>query len=237
MSASDTYQKLLSPGYIGSVKTRNRIIKSGSGLVMVHEDDVHMSEEMKALYESMAVGGVGPIVAEAPTIDYPWGVRLRNRYRVDDDKYIEGLKELVDVIHNHDCPTFMQMNHDGPWQTNLDPNPVYGGPPVAASAVSIKNKNDFHNEMPRALTIPEIQEIVNKFGNAAERAGKAGFDGADINAGSTHLFHSFFSPFMEQTGRHLRRQPGEPRPPARTLWPGLRRRASPSSGASKNTWK
>ncbi len=117
MGASDKYQKLLSPGYIGSVKTRNRIIKSGSGLVMVHEDDVHMREEMKALYESMAAGGVGLIVAEAPTIDYPWGVRLRNRYRIDDDKYIEGLKELVDVIHKHDCPTFMQMNHDGPWQT------------------------------------------------------------------------------------------------------------------------
>jgi len=198
MGASDKYQKLLSPGYIGSVKTRNRIIKSGSGLVMVHEDDVHMREEMKALYESMAAGGVGLIVAEAPTIDYPWGVRLRNRYRIDDDKYIEGLKELVDVIHKHDCPTFMQMNHDGPWQLNLDPNPVYGGPPVAASAVSIKNKNDFHNEMPRALTIPEIEEIVTKFGNAAERAGKAGFDGVDINAGSTHLFHSFFSPLWNK---------------------------------------
>ena len=35
MGASDKYQKLLSPGYIGSVKTRNRIIKSGSGYVHV----------------------------------------------------------------------------------------------------------------------------------------------------------------------------------------------------------
>jgi 2,4-dienoyl-CoA reductase (NADPH2) len=198
MSSSDKYQKLLSPGQIGSVKTRNRIIKSGSGLVMVHEDDVHMREEMKALYEGMARGGVGLIVVEAPTIDYPWGFRLRNRYRIDNDRYIEGLKELVDVIHKHDCPTFMQMNHDGPWQLALDPNPLYGGPPVAASAMLMKNKNDFHNEMSRALTIPEIEEIVNKFGDAAERAGKAGFDGVDINAGSTHLFHSFFSPFWNK---------------------------------------
>jgi 2,4-dienoyl-CoA reductase (NADPH2) len=198
MSANDRYHQLLSPGTIGAVKTRNRIIKSGSGLVMVHQDDLHMREEMLALYEAMARGGVGLIVTEAPAIDYPWGTRLRRRCRIDDDKYIEAQKELVEVIHRHNCPTFMQMNHDGPWQTNLDPDPTYEGPPVAASAVVIKNKNDFHNEMTKALTIHEIEEIIDKFGKAAERAGKAGYDGVDINAGSTHLFHSFFSPLFNK---------------------------------------
>jgi 2,4-dienoyl-CoA reductase (NADPH2) len=200
MSDNSRYEKLLEPGCIGSVRTRNRIIKTGAGMLMWHEDDVHMREEVKAFYEGMARGGVGLIIVESPTIDYPLGARWRQRYRIDDDRFIEGLKELVDVIHKHGCPTFMQMNHDGPWQAHLpfEPNPLFDGPPIAASAVSVKIENDFHNEVPRALTIPEIEEIVDKFANAAVRAQKAGFDGVDINAASSHLLHNFLSPFWNR---------------------------------------
>ena len=200
MSAYTRFEKLLEPGYIGSVKTRNRIIKTGAGMLMWHEDDLHMREEVKAFYEGMARGGVGLLIVESPTIDYPLGVRWRQRYRIDDDKYIEGLKELVEVIHKHNCPTFMQMNHDGPWQAHLpfEPNPLFSGPPIGASPVSMKSENDFHNEVPRPLTIPEIEDIVDKFANAALRAHKAGFDGVDINAASSHLLHNFLSPFWNR---------------------------------------
>jgi 2,4-dienoyl-CoA reductase (NADPH2) len=194
------FERLLEPGYIGSVKIRNRIIKTGAGLLMWHEDDLHMREEVKAIDESIARGGVGLLIVAAPTIDYPLGVRWRKRYRIDDDKYIQGLSELVEVIHKHGCPTFMQMNHDGPWQVNMpqEPIPLYSGPPVAASPVSVKSEHDNHNEVPRGLTISEIEEIVDKFASAAVRAEKAGFDGVDINASSSHLLHNFLSPFWNR---------------------------------------
>jgi len=193
------FEKLLEPGKIGSVKTRNRIIKTGAGMFMWHEDDLHMNEAIKAFYEALARGGVGLLIVESPTIDYPLGVRWRQRYRIDDDKYIEGLSELVQVIRKHDCPTFMQMNHDGPWQRKLfEPEPLSPGPPIAASPVSMNSRNDFHNEVPRALTIPEIEEIVDKFASAAVRAEKAGFQGVDINAASSHLLHNFLSPFWNR---------------------------------------
>ena len=51
MADNGKYQKLLEPGYIGSVKTRNRVIKSGAGMLMSNEADVHMREEIKAYYE------------------------------------------------------------------------------------------------------------------------------------------------------------------------------------------
>ena len=94
----------------------------------------------------------------------------------------------------------MQMNHDGPWQAKLfaDPNPPFTGPPIAASPVVMKSENDFHNEMPRELTIPEIEIIIDKFASAAVRAQKAGFDGVDINAASSHLLHNFLSPFWNR---------------------------------------
>ncbi len=193
------FEKLLEPGYIGSVKTRNRMVKTGAGTFMWHQDELHMNEATKAYYESLARGGVGLLIVESPTVDYPLGARWQQRYRIDDDKYIQGLSELTRVIRKHGCPTFMQMNHDGPWQRALlGMVPFYDGQPIASSAVTMKSENDFHNEMPRVLTIPEIEEIIDKFASAAVRAEKAGFQGVDINAASSHLLHNFLSPFWNR---------------------------------------
>jgi 2,4-dienoyl-CoA reductase (NADPH2) len=200
MRLSANFEKLLEPGRIGSVTTRNRIIKTGAGMLMWHQDDLHMREEVKAFYEGLARGGVGMLIVESPVIDYPLGARWKERYRIDDDRYIEGLRELVEVIHRHGCPTFMQMNHDGPWQVKLPfaPEPFFSGSPIAASPVSFRSESDFHNEVPRELTVEEIEEIVDKFACAAVRAKKAGFDGVDINAASSHLLHSFLSRFWNR---------------------------------------
>jgi 2,4-dienoyl-CoA reductase (NADPH2) len=200
MAVNSRYEKILEPGRIGSVKTRNRFVKSGAGMLMWHQDDLHMRPEVLAFYEGIARGGVGLLIVESPTVDYPRGVRWKERYRIDDDKYIQGLSELVSIIHKHGCPTFMQMNHDGPWQVKLpfSPEPMYDGEPIGASPVSFDFEGDFHAEKPHPLTIEEIQEIVDKFASAAVRAQKAGFDGVDINAASSHLLHNFFSPFWNK---------------------------------------
>jgi 2,4-dienoyl-CoA reductase (NADPH2) len=194
------FERLLEPYHIGPVKTRNRIIKSGASMMSWHEDELHMNETTEAFYEAIARGGVGLLVVESPTIDYPLGARWRERYRIDDDKYIEGLSELTEVIHKHGCPTFMQMEHDGPWQSPLFPNApaTFEGPPIGASPVNLDAPGDFHRDVPRELTITEIQEIVNKYASAAVRAQKAGFDGVDINAASSHLMNNFLSPFWNR---------------------------------------
>jgi 2,4-dienoyl-CoA reductase (NADPH2) len=193
------FARLLEPGRIGPVKSRNRIVKTGAGTFMWHEEETRMNAAILAYYESLARGGVGLLIVESPTIDYPLGARWPQRYRIDDDKYINGLSELVQVIHKHGCPTFMQMNHDGPWERAiLGMPPFFEGQPIAASAVTMKSNNDFHNEMPHVLTISEIEAIIDKFASAAVRARKAGFDGVDINAASSHLLHNFLSPFWNR---------------------------------------
>lgn len=200
MANYSRFQLLLEPYHIGPVRTRNRMIKSAAGMFLWHQDELHMNGRIKALYEAIAKGGAGLVMVESPTIDYPSGARWRERYRIDDDRYIRGLSELTEIIHKHGCPTFMQMNHDGPWQSILwEPTPMVPcGQPIAASPVTINSDNDSHNELPRELTIAEIEAIVDKFASAAVRAQKAGFDGVDINAASSHLLHNFLSPFWNR---------------------------------------
>jgi 2,4-dienoyl-CoA reductase (NADPH2) len=198
MKSKNKFPLLLEPGYIGRVKTRNRMIKTAAGTFLPSGDkDEPMNDKVKWFYESIARGGVGLLIVESPVIDYPIGARRKNRLRIDDDRYIDGLRELTQIIHKYNCPTFMQMNHDGPWQV-AGFGPLGSDHPVASSPVSISSETDLHNDLPRELTIPEIEGIINKFANAAVRAQKAGFDGVDINAGSSHLLHNFLSPFWNR---------------------------------------
>jgi len=199
MPANTNYEKLLQPHHIGSVLARNRIVKTGASMCYWHSDHVHMTEKAKAYYGALAKGGVGLLIVESPIVDYPLGTRWHERYRIDDDRFLPGLTELAEAIHAHGCPTFLQLWHDGPWQSPLfAPPAMFDGPPVGASPVNLETLGDFHRDVPRALTIPEIEDIVDKFANAAVRAQKAGFDGVDINAASSHLLHNFLSPFWNR---------------------------------------
>lgn len=194
------YKKLLEPYHIGKVRTRNRIIKTGAAMNYWHKDDTRMNPKVLAFYEAFARGGVGLLVVESPIVDYPLGGRWPQRYRLDEDRFIEGLAELTSAIHRHGCPVFLLMWHDGPWQNPLFPDvpPLYEGPPVGSSPVKLDTPLDFHRDLPRQLSVAEIEEIIDKFAAAALRAKKAGFDGVEINAASSHLFHNFLSPFWNR---------------------------------------
>ena len=200
MAANTRFKKLLEPYHIGKVKTRNRIYKTAAGMMSFHDDELHMNPITLGFYEALARGGVGLLCVEAPNVDYPVGGRWRERYRMDDDKFIPGMAELVKAIHKYGCPTFMQMEHDGPWQSPLFSNApaTFKGPPIGASPVKIDSPGDFHRDLIREMTIAEIQQLTEKFINAAVRAQKAGFDGIDINCGSSHLIHNFLSPWWNR---------------------------------------
>jgi len=194
-----SYERLLEPGMIGAVKTRNRIVKTGASMCYWHSDDVHMSEKALAYYGALARGGVGLLIVEAPVVDWPSGTRWKERFRADDDRYIVGLSELAAAIHAHGCPTFIQLGHDGPWQSPLFAPPAEGAvEPIGASPVNLDTMLDFHRDKPRPLTIAELEKITEKFAEAGRRAWQAGFDGVDINAASSHLLHNFLSPFWNR---------------------------------------
>jgi 2,4-dienoyl-CoA reductase (NADPH2) len=197
------FEKLLEPGYIGKIKTRNRMIKSGALSALCSDAEFHMTEAIKSYYEAIAKGGVGLITVESPVVDFPWGARSNQRLRIDDDKYIKELSELPQVIHKHGCPTFVQFYHDGGRDVRTSAlAKSYRGPvpftPVGPSPVHLDSKLDSHNETPRELTVSEIEVIADKFVRAAVRAQKAGFDGVEINAASSHLLHGFLSPFWNR---------------------------------------
>lgn len=181
------FDKLLEPSHIGNVKIRNRIIKTAAETNYYNSTDYQVNETLKAFYEGQAKGGVGAVYVEGPAVDYPLGMFRDRGIRIDEDEYIPGLSELTEVIHKHDCPAFLQLVHAGPWHRKR----FFGLQPIAASVP--KGIQFPAEDLPRELSITEIEEIIDKFVSAAVRAEKAGFDGVDVNAGAAHLLSTFLS--------------------------------------------
>src|SRR5659263_645468 len=80
-AGTQRFEKLLEPGMIGPVKTRNRIIKTANGTSYM-EPDQTVGPRMIAYYERLAKGGVGLLVVESCGVEYPLGIQ-HVHYRPD----------------------------------------------------------------------------------------------------------------------------------------------------------
>jgi len=208
MTSRSKFEKLMEPGYIGRVRTRNRIIKTASGGGLVEKDGT-AGETIRSHYEALAKGGVGLIIFEFCTVEWPRGSNRPGLMgaTIHDDKYIPGYRELTKAVHKHGCPIFMQLYHSGLWFI-----PGEGTVDVGDKiAVSVLTEDDFpsrelsnlsHRELSithaRELSLADIEELIHTFGKAAERAKKAGFDGVELNSSHFHLLNSFLSRFWNR---------------------------------------
>ena len=187
---NNRFQKLLEPSYIGKVKTRNRIIKTAQGSSFI-EPTGYVGEQAKAYYETMAKGGVGLLIVESCGVEYPLGIHhFPVQFHFDDDKYIPSYTELVQVIRKHDCPVFLQLFHSGPW------NPTGLLPKRDTKSASTLTESELPGPgfaIPRGVSLAEIEDLIQMFVKASQRAKKAGFDGVEINAGTCHLINAFYS--------------------------------------------
>jgi len=183
------YKKLLEPGYIGSVKVRMRLIKTGSNPGFFRYEDGNVPQRIIDYYEALAAGGAGLVTAGAGEIDYPIGTVPTWGYRMDDERYIPGLKKLADAIHRHGAPAFIQEFHMGP----MHPQIASGQQPIAASSLSRSELPRPNFFVAREMTLEDIKRVQERFVNAAVIAKKAGFDGVEVNGAANHLINSFLS--------------------------------------------
>jgi 2,4-dienoyl-CoA reductase (NADPH2) len=177
MKFKANYQKLLEPGYIGKLRIRNRLIKTAAIMSYTAADDPALDRRTIAFYEALAKGGVGLIIVESACVDFPLGGAGPRTLHIDDDRYIPIFAELAQAAHKQDCPIFMSLLHAGPIHGAFT-----GLQPVAASARTAEEmpQGPRFSRPPRELTVEEIQALIERFVDAAERVKKAGFDGVEF---------------------------------------------------------
>jgi len=183
------YKYLAEPIYIGKVRLKNRMMKNGTGFFWDDPAEKSiMNDKYIAFFEAMAKGGaalvssaVGPLTRD---LDAPMP-----GYRIRTDEFIPGWKKLADAVHKYDCLLFHQLFHLGP----MLPIFVKAPPGVSASSLSKEESPVPRFEVPREITIPELEDMVNLFAECGERMKKAGLDGTELNGGCNHLLNNFLS--------------------------------------------
>ncbi|KJS12534.1 MAG: NADH:flavin oxidoreductase [Peptococcaceae bacterium BRH_c8a] len=173
--------KLFTPVKIGGMELNNRVVMPAMHLGYCQDGLV--TERLVEFYRARARGGVGLIFVGGCSIDEHC---LGNMIKIDDDKYIPGLAELVGAVHEEGVKIAAQLYQPGRYSHAF----VAGVQPVAPSAVASR----LTRQKPKELTLDEIKAMIEKFARAAVRAKEAGFDAVEVIASAGYLVSQFLSP-------------------------------------------
>lgn len=109
---------------------------------------------------------------------------------------IDAWKKVTKSVHDRGGVIYAQLWHTGRVGHSVDRK---GKLPVAPSAIGITGQQHFTSqglkdyETPQELTTQEIKQIVKDYGQAANNAIEAGFDGVELHAAFGYLPNQFLS--------------------------------------------
>lgn len=174
---------LLSEITVKGITFKNRYVCAPFDIAKATEEGL-ITDELLSIYEQRK--GPSLIIVEQAAVA-PNGQYRERLLHIDRDECIEGFTRLAEIIHMNKQIGIVQINHAG----SAADVELTNAEAVAPSAVI---NPAFKRSLPRALTIPEIQEIRECFVNAALRVKKANFDGVEIHNCHGFLLTQFLSP-------------------------------------------
>lgn len=178
------FEHALSPYKIGKLELSNRFVMPSMG------SNPHpvVDAELIEWYAARAKGGFGLIITGFVAID-PMGIYGDHEIIVANDDVIPSLAKLPERIHEYDSKIFLQLHHSG--RMSMGTNIVET---VSSSAIPCP----VHRSLPKELTTEEVYEIIEKYGDAALIAKKAGFDGVEVHAAHGYLPAQFMSAYVNR---------------------------------------
>ncbi|MCP4371228.1 MAG: NADH:flavin oxidoreductase [Deltaproteobacteria bacterium] len=172
---------------INSMTLNNRFVRSATWEGMAAEDGACTPKLLDTMTR-LSEGGVGLIITGHAYIKKQ-GQAGEWQLGIYEDHLIPDLQKMTDAVHQYGGKIIAQLAHSGLF---ADPS-LTGHPPIAPSAIS-----DITKHTVQETTLSDIQNIVESFGLAAQRAQKAGFDGVQLHAAHGYLLSQFLSPFFNR---------------------------------------
>ncbi len=150
------------------------------------EGDV--TNDLLAIYKNLAKGGVGLIITGYAYVQ-PSGQSFPGQLGVDEDKSIDSLRRIAKIIHDNgkNCKVICQLVHCGRQSYFVNTT-------LAPSAVL----EPITGNMPKEMTYEDIDETIESFANASQRAYEAGFDGIQFHGAHGYLLNEFLSPYTNK---------------------------------------
>jgi len=183
MSAGGQYRHLFEPLRIGPLTVRNRIVFSAH--LTNYAEDGLPTEQHAAYYAARAAGGAGLIITEEHSThvtDWPYEKLIHGF----NPAVIPGYRRITEAVHAHDVPILAQINHNGGQASSMYSRlPVWAPSPVP---------DPLFREVPKAVELHELREIVAGYATVAEHCMAGGFDGIELQCSHSSIVRGFLSP-------------------------------------------
>jgi len=179
--------RLFDPIKIGSLQLKNRLVMPpmATGLATPQGE---VTEDLMKHYEKRARGLGLQIVEHSYVVK--GGKLSEQQLGIYDDKLVTGLAKLTKRIRSLGTPIAIQINHAG----RVTTSDVCGQQPVGPSPIPHSSEH----ETPRELSKSDIEELIEAYGLAANRAVEAGFDALEVHGAHGFLLNQFLSPLSNK---------------------------------------
>lgn len=158
-------QRLFEPGRIGALELKNRFLMAPMITLYVDREG-NITERLLDYYRARAQGGSAMIIVEA---SYPRA--YPGRIFLGGDQCLDGLKRLVEVIHQGGAKACIEVNTHRGMEDEVDP--------ASASEMVHPRKGT----KVRSLSVAELKGLQAEFGKSVNRIRRAGFDCLMIHGG------------------------------------------------------
>jgi 2,4-dienoyl-CoA reductase-like NADH-dependent reductase (Old Yellow Enzyme family) len=187
--------QLFTPLTLRSITFRNRIFVSP--MCQYSSDDGLPTDWHLVHLGSRAVGGAGLVMVEASAVD-PIGRISPDDSGIWSDAHAEAFRPIAAFIKAQGAVAAIQIAHAGrkastqiPWLKGSGlADDARGWEPIGPSAVAFADGY----RVPRAMSLADIDLVVEQWVAATKRALAAGFEVVEIHAAHGYLLHEFLSP-------------------------------------------
>ena len=173
---------LFEPADINAMKLKNRFVRSATYEAMAGIDGT-VEDRLVTLMAELARGGLGLIIT-GHTFVTKEGQAGPRQLGIYSDAMIDGLKRLTSAVHQNGSLVAVQLAHAG--QRGIGK----GGDAALGPSAWVESDVQKASEM----TSDDIKRTITAFGDASERAVKAGFDAVEIHSAHSYLLSQFLSP-------------------------------------------
>lgn len=188
------FEHLFKPLQVGNLTIKNRIVMAPMTRYRVEADGC-ANEQVAQHFADRASAGL--IICEGGYV-HTSGRLAAYVGGIITDQHVASWKKVTDAVHAKGGRIFMQLMHGG--RVSHPALQDDGGAPWAPSAVLPKDDQirtdgaEWQAAVtPRAISIPEIQLLIESYATATARAYEAGFDGVELHAGNGYLPNQFLS--------------------------------------------
>ena len=193
---------LFQPVQFGSLQLDNKIVIAPMCQYSATEQGeiTYWHEQQWANY---ALSGAGLCIVEATAVQ-PQGRISYADLGLWNDSQTAQIKTLLEKVRSlSPMPFAIQLAHAGrkastdkPWEGKgqIAPDQPLGWQAVSASDIPFQA----HEHPPKALSLEEIQQVIQDFAASAKRAVEAGFELIELHAAHGYLLHQFMSPLSNQ---------------------------------------